>query len=487
MPTRLTLHLFESDPSLPQRDGVNLAHTEINCLLSNEADPDLQVHFHDFARLLRDPAYAIEVLADVDCVLCNVGPHAHYYHYLRDQLGLNFRIVRDIKTALWSGYLLQESLCDPYLRPGDTLLATSHYSRVLTQHIFPHLRSHSVHLFEPVLAYPAKHASAKRFRVADGEKITLGYVGRLSEDKNFPQIVELLMALDQAEPGKYQLVAVGAVHSASCEPSLIADKIYAKTGRNDLFRYLPPVAHDEVLTLLPQFDYFLFFSTSNLEVLGRVLLEAAHTGVPILAANHAAAPELLAPTSLIDVHYTLEQTFHSHFDVPLGRIDIAMAASKIRRGEIPNAPPEPQINRRETLMDILVQGPGEGKEYGLNSLPQAQRRFLERLRWEGLTRYSSRREAGSAIESMLDWFCALNGKSAHDFEFRLQELERRSRFQERTRRFMAAAARTRCDFTNLGGIDVELCNIVGYHPQFRLSDLPQAQVNAAELANRREM
>jgi hypothetical protein len=104
-----------------------------------------------------------------------------------------------------------------------------------------------------------------------------------------------------------------------------------------------------------------------------------------------------------------------------------------------------------------------------------------------LTRYSSRREAGSAIESMLDWFCALNGKSAHDFEFRLQELERRSRFQERTRRFMAAAARTRCDFTNLGGIDVELCNIVGYHPQFRLSDLPQAQVNAAELANRREM
>ena len=110
MSTRLTLHRFESDPSLPQRDGVNLAHAEINRLLGDESHAGLQVEFHDFARLMRDRAYAVRTLTAADCVLCNVGPHAHYYHYLRDRLGLNFRIVRDIKTALWSAYLLQESL-----------------------------------------------------------------------------------------------------------------------------------------------------------------------------------------------------------------------------------------------------------------------------------------------------------------------------------------------------------------------------------------
>lgn len=469
--TRITLHFFESDPSLPQRDGVNLAHTEINGLLGSGSDPGLQVTFHDFARLLRDRAYASEVLGAVDCVLCNVGPHAHYYHYLRERLGLRFRIVRDIKTALWSGYLLQESLCEPYLRSGDALLATSHYSRVLTQHIFPHLRSHPVHLFEPVLASHATRERTQGNRTPIGETVTLGYVGRLSEDKNFPQVVELLLALDRADPGRYQLTAIGAVHSPSCTPSLIEERIHAKTGRRGLFRYLPPVPHEEVLSLLRQFDYFLFFSTSNLEVLGRVLVEAAHAGVPVLAADHAAASELLAPSSLIDVHYGHGQSFHSHFDAPLGRIDVEMAANRIRRREVPDAPPAPVVNRFETLRDLLTRAPGQEQQHELGTLPEAQRSFVGRLRWKALPRYASQADADQAIESLLEWFCALNGKSAPDFESRLRELERRSRFPERTRRFVIAAGKTRCDFTNLGGIDIELCNIIDYHPEFRLAEV----------------
>lgn len=476
MATRVTLHRFESDPALPQRDGVNLAHAEINRLLGSAAYPGLRVEFHDFSRLMRDGDYAAKALAGVDCVLCNVGPHAHYYHHLRERLGFDFRIVRDIKTALWSAYLLQESLCQPYLRDGDALLATSHYSRALTQHLFPHLRGGPIHLFEPVLAAPEERSAPPASRPRpDAAMTTLGYLGRLSEDKNFPQAVDLLIALDRKEPGRYRLVAVGAVHSASCDPGLVAERVRAATGRDDLFVYLPPVGHDRVAAVLAGFDYFLFFSTSNLEVLGRVLVEAAAAGVPVLAANHAAASELLAPSSLLDVAYDLDREFHSHFDAPLGSIDVEQAADRIRRREFPQTPPRPTINRPETLLSVLAgRAPDIAHEVS-RELPPAQLQFLQRLRWDGLPRFSARREAAAVIESLSTWFCALNGRAGRDFESRLQELERRSRFKERTRRFIAVARTTRCDFTNLGGIDIELCNIAGYHPRFRLASSPEAQ------------
>ena len=295
--TRIALHRYDSDPSLPQRDGVNLAHTEINRLLGSSLTPGVQAEFHEFDRLLRDPGYARDALNGVDCVLCNVGPHAHYYHALRERLSLNFRIVRDIKTALWSSYLLQESLCAPFLRPGDALLATSRYSRALVRRLFPHLGAHPIHLFEPVLASlpnPSPMSSGSRGREG---VITLGHIGRLSEDKNVPQMVDLLIALNRIRPGRHRLVACGAVHSTSCDPARLARRISEATGRDDLFTYLPPIGHEEVLGLLRRFDYFLFFSTSNLEVLGRVLVEAAHAQVPVVAANHAAAAELVEARS----------------------------------------------------------------------------------------------------------------------------------------------------------------------------------------------
>jgi glycosyltransferase involved in cell wall biosynthesis len=470
MAVRVALHRFESDPGLRQRDGVNLAHSEINRLLGEDAGAGFEIAFHDFDHLLRDREHARRVLESADCVLCNVGPHAHYYHYLREKLGLGFRIVRDIKTALWSGYLLQESLCEPYLRPGDALLATSHYSRVLTRRLFPHLAASPVHLFEPVLASRRERAAVPP-RHRAGKQVTLGYLGRLSEDKNFPQVVDLLIELDREEPGRYRLEAVGAIHSASCDPALVADRIRAETGRNDLFRWRPPVEHDEVAQVLADFDWFLFFSTSNLEVLGRVLIEAGHSHLPILAADHAAAPELVAPSSLLEVTYRRGHAFNSHFDAPLGTVDILEAANIIRSGAFPAAPPEPVVNRPDTLLQVLRDA-GAGTDDGSDPLAPAQQRWVDELQWGGLPRWRRAVDAGETIEVLLDWFQALNGKHAPDFRARLAELERLSRFPERTRRFIAGTEATRCDFTNLGGIDIELCNIAGYFPSFSLPAQP---------------
>lgn len=468
MKTKVALHRFISDPDLKQRDGVNLAHSEINRIMERSSDRNLLVEFHELDLLLRDDTLAKRTLQDVDCVLCNVGPHAHYYHALRKRLGLDFRIVRDIKTALWSSYLLQESLCAPYLRPGDALLATSKYSRALTRRLFPHLHEHPILLFEPVLSLPETPTAAQASDRQPEHPITLGHIGRLSEDKNFPQMVDLLIALNRQAPGRYRLHACGAVHSPSCDPEKIAARVLAECGRPDLFCYQPPVAHDEVLPLLSRFDYFLFFSTSNLEVLGRVLIEAARANVPILAANHAAAAELLDPSSLIDVHYAVNQTFHTHFDAPLGIVDIDAAARRIIDCTRPLSPPEPQVNRLACLTRILSGEVPDDALGGAEELAPQTASFLAQLRWSGLPAYAGSSETDALIATLQDWFCALNGKRSTDFPDRLKRLEEISCFPERTRKFIQTSQSTRCDFTNLGGIDIELCNVAGFHPQFWL-------------------
>lgn len=485
MTIKITLHRFESDPNLKQRDGVNLAHTEINRLLEEETPEGLAVSFHDFDRLLRDDDYARETLQDADAVLCNVGPHGHYYFYLRARLGLHFRIVRDIKTALWSSYLLQETLCQPYLRPGDSLLATSNYSRVLTRRLFPHLQDHPIHLFEPVLASRQDHLTTS-CKTPDGNAvINLGYIGRLSEDKNFSQVVDLLVELHNKEPGRYRLTACGAVHSPSCAPNLVTQRLLDETGRADLFHYLPPVPHSEVLPLLRNFDYFLFFSTSNLEVLGRVLIEAAYAGVPVLASHHAAAPELVTPASLIDVTYRENNALYTHFDAPMGTIDIQQAAELIRGRQRPPLPEEIGVNNANTLAEVLlnqVLNPDPAVEHRL--LSQRKQDFIAKLRWQNLPRIESIAIADRKIAELRTWFCALNGKRTPTLATYLHELEQRSKFKDRTRRFIASLEATRGDFTNLGGIDIELCNILNFHPRFHLVSAAQQQFVAPKEAQR---
>ena len=139
MTTRVSLHDYQTDPLLPQKDGVNLAHENIAGLLRQQTGSDLIVEFHDFTRLIADEVYARSVLADVDCVVSNVGPHAHFYFWLRERLGLDFRIMRDVRTAIWSSYLHQEHLCASYLRSDDTLMVASNYTWGIYHRIFPHL------------------------------------------------------------------------------------------------------------------------------------------------------------------------------------------------------------------------------------------------------------------------------------------------------------------------------------------------------------
>ena len=466
---RVSLHDYRTDPRLAQRDGVNLAHTELTALFRRLDSPDLEVDFHDFMRLCTDLGYARSVLAYADCVISNVGPHAHYYFYLRDKLDLSFRIIRDVRTALWSSYLLQELLCAPYLRGCDTILFPSAYARALFKAVYPHLAAGPSAVCYPLAhGFPARRTQTTRSALNRGS-ITLGYIGRLSEDKNFPQLIDLLIRLERQHPGRFRLVACGEVYSPSCNPGALAERVSRETSRRDAFEYLAPVAHSRVWEIYDRFDVFLFPSTSNIETLGRVLVEASYCGVPVIAASHAAVPELLPPKARVPVLYDYNRKLSTHFGQPLGCVDLRRLVELLEAGDfVENVCFQSYQAHAEMLLD-LVSNHKSTAELASPRLGPEQRAFVDRVRVEEIPAPPGRDVANEIVENLLEWFRDLQTKSADGRPTRAKELLEISRHPARTESFLDKSAKTRGDFTNVGGLDLELCHVVGFYPQFQLA------------------
>lgn len=170
--------------------------------------------------------------------------------------------------------------------------------------MFPHLANYPSVLCYPLgVSFPQpRPAPRPRWQISKGT-ITIGFLGRLSEDKNFFDIVELLIHLNREAPShlQYRLVACGDVHSPSCTHERIHEQITARLGDGDWYQYLPARPHSEIWSLFDRFDLIIFPSTSNLETFGRVLIEASYARVPVIAGRHAACPELVDSNGLCEV------------------------------------------------------------------------------------------------------------------------------------------------------------------------------------------
>ncbi|MBL8893223.1 MAG: glycosyltransferase, partial [Rhizobiales bacterium] len=446
MTTRVSLHDYWTDPLLPQKDGVNLAHENIASLMRRQTDPALIVTFHDFTRLIANEDYARSVLKDVDCVISNVGPHAHFYFWLRERLGLDYRIIRDVRTAIWSSYLHQEHLCAPYLRPYDTLLVASNYTWSIYHKIFPHLASFPTLLCYPLTAcFPTirpEHRSPYR---PPGGDFTLGYLGRLSEDKNFPDIVELLIRLNR-DPDRrhhYRLVACGDVHSKSCAPHRVEQHIAEALGPGDFFEYLPARDNSAIWDVMARFNVMIFPSTSNLETLGRVLIEASYARVPILCSDHAAAGELVAPGGLCGVEYRQEETFNTHFDHRLGSIRIPDMIEVIRQRTFGVSNCYEHYDRHPELFLARIADPAP--PLAMPQLTTAQQAFIDRLS-VCLPAPIGREAADAELAELACWFIDLQRKDDPARETKLVRLAEITRHPQRTAAFVLKSEATSGDF-----------------------------------------
>ena len=79
------------------------------------------------------------------------------------------------------------------------------------------------------------------------------------------------------------------------------------------------------------------------------------------------------------------------------------------------------------------------------------------------------KRADRLIETLTQWFLALQDKRATEYPQLLTELMDNSKHAERTQRFIDKCAVTNSDFTNVGGIDIELCHIADFYPEFYMT------------------
>lgn len=276
----------------PFIDGTNLYYDEISKLLieQNNSKP------HNIRNILLGKEKFN--FKNNDVLLSNIGPYAFIYHFLRKKYNLNFKIIRDIQTSFWPGYLLQEKLCEDYTQEGDKVLFLSEFTRQLFIKLFPK----SLNENNTFVCAPFRHFFPKKIkREINDKNFTLGWVGKVTEEKNFDQILEAFSRIKKEIENSHFLI-VGERCSWKMKKN-IEQRLVRNDIPKDSFTLLTNVPHKNIWDLYKKLDIFLFPSTSLNESLGRVILEAGYCGIPVIAAHYATAPQLLDKKNLLSVSY----------------------------------------------------------------------------------------------------------------------------------------------------------------------------------------
>jgi glycosyltransferase involved in cell wall biosynthesis len=127
---------------------------------------------------------------------------------------------------------------------------------------------------------PARRDEALRGRLLDGGDTLLLSVGRLSEEKRLEVLLEAFGRLGAERPGA-RLVVVG---DGPARPRL-------EERAPDGVTFLGELRGAELAAVFASADVFCFPSTTD--TFGQVLLEAAASGLPVVAAAAGGAPELV--------------------------------------------------------------------------------------------------------------------------------------------------------------------------------------------------
>lgn len=281
-------------------DGANYYYIENTKLLQECTLPNVKPVPHNFRNLVLGKEKLLKLTGD-DVLLCNVGPYAHVYYYLRDKYNLKFRIVRDVQTCLWPGYLFQEKLCNPHMREGDKVMFLSEFTRQLYIRLFPGvLHNENTCICAPFMHFFPKKIDKKK---RDNEDLVLGWVGRVTPEKNFFQALDAFIKLNKGL-GNVKFIVAG---NSGNRTKLRINKRLKKNGiKSQDFIYLNNghfIPHDKVWEVYNAMDVFLFPSVSINESLGRTMVEACYMGVPVVAPYYGAAPELLNKKNLVSVNY----------------------------------------------------------------------------------------------------------------------------------------------------------------------------------------
>ncbi|TQE22097.1 glycosyltransferase [Streptomyces ipomoeae] len=303
-------------------DGAILMHREMAELLDGKGAVP-----HDLTRGPEGLGNLLKGGGPEDTVYAGSGPYAFLYHLWRERTGASYRIVREVHTSLWSGYWAQEELCRPLVREGDLVLFPTEFTRQLYLRAFDSVREEN-----SAVAYPLLHRLPRRRPVAappSTEPLRIGYLGALSEAKNFDQVVNVFARVHRLSGGLARLVFAGKPNADRFAP----DRVLGSLRRQGIdARHVTSagvLAPDELGRFFRSVDVLLFPSTASRETLGRVVVEALAHGVPVLAADVGPAVELLPAANLIPTVLDTATEFSMGRILPLGRVDEEYAAARL--------------------------------------------------------------------------------------------------------------------------------------------------------------
>ena len=126
-----------------------------------------------------------------------------------------------------------------------------------------------------------------------GPLFTLGYVGRLTEEKGLDTLFWALSELE--DHVRLRLVGDGP---ARYRLAVLAREL----GISERIAFLGAVSHEELVSLYHEFDALVLPSKTTSrwrEQFGRVLVEAMACGVPVIGSDSGAIPEVLGDAGLI--------------------------------------------------------------------------------------------------------------------------------------------------------------------------------------------
>lgn len=316
---RLHTHDYGAPDMAGIVDGAVLMHREAARLLARHTP----VVPHDLTAgpgLLRD-------VRPGETVYAGSGPYAFLYHHWRERTGGDFRIVREVHTALWSGYWAQEELCAPLLRPGDLALFPTVYTHRLFLRNFP-----ATAVSGAAVAYPMLDRMPRRPArpvPPPGQHLRIGYLGALSLAKNFDQVLSVFARCHRETGGQVELLCAGKPNDPRWEADAVRTALLRAGVPGGSVRVAGVWSQERLAEFFDSVDVLLFPSTASRETLGRVVVEALTHGVPVLAAGIGPAVELLPAQNLLPTTLDVTSTFDMGRVGPLGRVDEDILVEKL--------------------------------------------------------------------------------------------------------------------------------------------------------------
>lgn len=274
------------------RDGAVIGFADVEravLAVDGAGSPRLRAMDLDLSLFVR-PRMA-DALAGLDVVYANCGPMAALLFAARAAHGLDFAIVREVRTLGWIGYAFQEFVAHALARENDVCTHTSEFSIALWQS-FRGAANDIVHypLIGPKTGPPLDAATRDAPRPATRARLRCGYLGRIASDKGFAYLPAIVARLREHGWAIASLDACGDPVEAG-----LLDRCAGALRRAGVtLRYHGALGHARALDLMAGVDLVLFPSVSSFEAAGRVVAEAWALGKPVIAADYCLGRDMVA-------------------------------------------------------------------------------------------------------------------------------------------------------------------------------------------------